>query len=71
MKVDATECIGREAATTEILRVADVMEQQRMRTTTYGMGVYGGMRLAADIIREMKAAATVFRYDANEYEDEG
>lgn len=70
MKVDATECVGREAATTEILRVADVVEQHRIRSTTYGMGFYDGMRLAADIIRDMKAAATVFRYDANEYEYE-
>lgn len=70
MKVDATECVGREAATTEILRVADVMEQQCIRPTTYRMGFCDGMRLAADIIRDMKAAATVFRYDANEYEDE-
>lgn len=70
MKVDATECVGREAATTEILRAADVMEQHRIRSTTYAMGFYDGMRMAADIIRDMKAAATVFRYDANEYEDE-
>jgi len=26
MKFEAIECVGREAATTEILRVADVME---------------------------------------------
>ena len=70
MKVDAAECVGREAATTEILRVADVVEQHRIRSTTYGMGFYDGMSLAADIIRDMKVTATVFRYDANEYEDE-
>ena len=69
MKVDAIECVGREAATTEILRVADEMERHRS-PTTYGMGFYDGMRLAVDIIRDMKAAATVFRYDANEYEYE-
>ena len=69
-KVVATECVGREAATAEILRVADEVEQHRIRPTTYGKGFYDGMRFAADIIREMKAAATVFRYDANEDEDE-
>lgn len=71
MKVDATECVGRKAAMTEILRMADVvMEQPCIRPTTYRMGFSDGMRLAADIIRDMKAAATVFRYDANEDEDE-
>lgn len=71
MKVDATECVGRKAATTEILRMADVvMEQPCIRPTTYRMGFCDGMRLAADIIRDMKAEATVFRYDANEYKDE-
>lgn len=70
-KVVATECIGREAATTEILRMADfVMEQPCIRPTTYRMGYSDGMRFAADIIRGMKSAATVFRYDVNEDEDE-
>ena len=75
MKVDATECVGREAAIKAILKTTAFTEDElraidRQVGHIWMSGVSHGLIAAIDVIRGMEPTAVVLRYDANEYEDE-
>ena len=75
MKVDTTECVGREAAIKAILKTTAFTEEElramdRQVGHIWISGASHGLIAAIDAIRGMEPTAVVLRYDANEYEDE-